>query len=73
MAVQHVASDAAVADLVSDIELRPVQDALGRNTWVSARAAAQLWGKTKENAPHMSAPSVHMVRQTLMAGCRTLL
>ena len=64
MAVEDVAGHTAVAYLVSDVELRSVQDALGRNTWVSARTATQFWGNTKENAQHMSAPSVHMVRQT---------
>jgi len=44
VAVQDVAGDAAVADLVARVELRAVQDALGRDTWVPARAAPQLWG-----------------------------
>jgi len=44
VAVQDVAGDAAVADLVADVELRPVQDAFGGNARVPTRAAPQLWG-----------------------------
>lgn len=43
VSVQDVARDAAVADLVPQVEAGPVQDAFGRDPRVPARAAPQLW------------------------------
>ena len=63
VAVQHVARHAAVADLVSHAEVRSVQDALGRDTWVTARAAAQLWGTQREQTTRISLiPSTRLDR-----------
>lgn len=48
VALQDVAGQAAVADLVSDVEPGSVQHPFQDVPWVPARVAGQHWGRRKE-------------------------
>lgn len=48
MPIKDITCDTSVADLVTYVELSSIQYAFGWNSWVSTRAASQLWNMEKK-------------------------
>lgn len=48
MPIKDITCDTSVTDLVTYVELSSIQYAFGWNSWVSTRAASQLWNMKKK-------------------------